>query len=75
MVENNLFTDQDDQCLKRALCGMGSTKDITEWPKFSLGKGLEHLQNMLAQMVEDVQTAFKDQAKHAFPNVHQAVAR
>ena len=75
LAENNLLQNQGDQCLKRALCGLGTTKDITEWPKLSLGAGLENLQGMLSQMVDDIQDTFKDSAEMAYPNIHQAVAR
>ena len=74
LAETNLFAEEESECLRRALCALGTTEDTTEWPKLSLGKGLQHLYHILKQMVDDVQ-AVDSYAQNNFPRLHQAVAR
>ena len=73
LAESNLLAKEDGECMRRALCAMGTTRDITEWPRLSLGKGLEHLMGVLTDMVGELQ-AVDENSKSNYPKIHQAVA-
>ena len=73
LAESNLLAREDGECLRRALCAMGTTRDITEWPRLSLGKGLEHLLVVLTDMVGELQ-AVDENAESNYPKIHQAAA-
>ena len=73
LAESNLLAKEEGECLRRALCALGTARDITQWPRLSLGKGLEHLVGVLTDMVGELQSV-DDQAKSNYPKIHQAVA-
>ena len=73
LAESNLLANEDSECLRRALCAMGTARDFTEWPRLSLGKGLEHLVDVLQDIQHEVQ-AVDEHAKANYPKIHQAVA-
>jgi hypothetical protein len=72
MAETSLFADEDGECLRRALCALGTSEK--EWPRLSLGRGLQHLNSIFRDMINDVSAVDINSREH-FPHIHQAVAR
>ena len=73
LAETNLFTKEEDQCLQRSLCALGSVSDSVTWPRHSLGQGLEQFHKTLEKVSMDITnfTNFKDH----FPKIDQALGQ